>query len=253
MITLLLTLWLSTPAHAYLVISDVDDTVKITNSGHTLQSAWSGLFKEDVFPGMPEIYRAWANDGATLHFVTASPTLIRPKMRELLQHHRIPFASLTLRGNLLESKLKYKVCEISRIMERSPHDEVVLVGDDVGQDPEVFAALVAKYPGRVRASYIRPVKNRAALAGQIPYVTAFDIASDERFQGRLGADAIAHTTVAVLTGNAWKLIPKFAWCPRELDGSEFPTERSPYAIAERIEEHVERICRERRSGIENLP
>lgn len=245
MFSLLLSILLSTSAHAYLVISDVDDTIKITNSGNTAQAAWSGLFKNDVFPGMPEIYRAWAEDGAELHFVTASPNVLNGKIKQLLQHHKVPAKSLTTRKNLLESKLQYKTRVISQLMDQYPHEAVVLVGDDVGQDPEVFELISQKYRDRVLTSYIRPVKARRSPAGLVPYVTAFDIASHERREGRLGAEIIVRATIAVLTGEASKLLPKFTWCPKEIDNTGLPTDTSPYAAAERIEERVEKICQGR--------
>ncbi len=252
MFALLLTFFLSTPAEAYMVISDVDDTVKITNSGSTTQAAWSGLFKKDVFPGMPEMYRAWSAEEAQLHFVTASPTLIRGKINELLAHYNIQAASLTLRGNLFESKLKYKVREISKIMDRFPSEDVILVGDDVGQDPEVFAALKEKYGARILVSYIRPVRAREALPGLIPYVTAFDIASVERSMGRLNFIEMGRITLAVVKGDKTKLFPKFAWCPQEIDDTGLPTDSSSELGAEKIEIFIETLCRERQSDSENL-
>lgn len=253
MLSLLFALIFTTQAHAYMVISDVDDTVKITNSGSTTQAAWSGLFKKDVFPGMPEAYRAWSAEGAQLHFVTASPTLIRSKIKELLTHYQIPVASLTLRGNLFESKLHYKVREISKIMDRFSSEDVILVGDDVGQDPEVFAALKEKYGARVLVSYIRPVRAREALPGIIPYVTAFDIASEERAQGRLNFIEMSRITLAVVKGDKTKLFPRFAWCPLEIDDTGLPTDSSSELGAEKVEIFIETLCRERQSDSEILP
>jgi hypothetical protein len=253
MISLFFTLLLTTQAHAFMVISDVDDTVKITNSGSATQAAWSGLFKNDVFPGMPEMYRAWSAEGAQLHFVTASPKLIRSKMQQLLSHHNIPVASLVLRGNLFESKLHFKVREISRIMDEFPAEDAVLVGDDVGKDPEVFLALRNKYGARILVSYVRPVQARDALEGNIPYVTAFDIASTERDLGRLDFLAMGRITLAVVSGEKTKLIPSFAWCPTEIDGTGLPTDASRQLGAENVEAFIETLCRERQSDSEKLP
>lgn len=253
MFSLLLTLFLTTQAQAYMVISDVDDTLKITNSGSTTQAAWSGLFKKDVFPGMPEMFRAWSAEGAALHFVTASPSIVRGKITELLAHHKIPAASLRLRGNLLESKLKYKLREISKIMDQFPSEDVILVGDDVGKDPEVFEALRAKYGQRILVSYVRPVRARAALAGNIPYVTAFDIASEERARGRLDVLLMRRVTLTTVTADKAKLFPAFAWCPVEIDGTGLPTDSSSELGAEKVEEFIETLCRERQSESEKLP
>ena len=253
MLSILFAFIFTTQAKAYMVISDVDDTVKITNSGSTTQAAWSGLFKKDVFPGMPEMYRAWSSEGAQLHFVTASPALVRGKIIELLNHHQIAAASLTLRGNLFESKFKYKVREISKIMDRFLAEDVILVGDDVGQDPEVFVALKAKYGNRILVSYVRPVQARDALAGNIPYVTAFDIASEERALGRLDFLTMGRITLAVVKGDKTKLFPKFAWCPLEIDDTGLPTDSSSELGAEQVELFIETLCRERRSDSEILP
>lgn len=252
MLSIIFAFLFTTSAHAYMVISDVDDTVKITNSGSTTQAAWSGFFKKDVFPGMPEMYKAWSAEGAQLHFVTASPKLIRSKMLQLLSHHDIPVASLVLRGNLLESKLSFKVRAISKIMDEFPLEDVILVGDDVGKDPEVSVALRAKYGSRILVSYIRPVQARTALEGNIPYVTAFDIASEERALGRLDFLTMGRITLAVVTADKTKLFPRFAWCPQEIDDTGLPTDSSSELGAEKVETFIETLCRERQSDSENL-
>ena len=251
MMSLLLTLFLTTSAHAYMVISDVDDTIKITNSGDALQGAWRGLFTKDVFPAMPELYKAWAKDGATLHFVTASPSLLEKKIKELLAHYEVPYATLVLRRNIFESKLKYKVRSISQIMDRYPEEEVVLVGDDVGQDPEVFQELQKLYPGRVLSIYIRPVEARDIPLDQIPYVTTFDIVNEEHQERRLSYSMMLNTARLVVAGDASKLFPKFAWCPTDLSGTRLPTERSPFVTAYAVKARIEMICRARLSEMQN--
>lgn len=251
MLSLLFTLFLTTSANAYMVISDVDDTIKITNSGDTLQGAWRGLFTKDVFPAMPELYNAWAKDGATLHFVTASPSLLEKKIKELLAFYEVPYETLILRRNLFESKLKYKVRSISQIMDRYPDEQVVLVGDDVGQDPEVFQELEKLYPGRVLSSYIRPVEAREIPLNQIPYVTAFDIVNEEHQEGRLSYSTLLNTARLVVVGDAAKLFPKFAWCPTDLTGTRLPTETSPFVSAYAVKARIEMICRARLSDMQN--
>lgn len=238
-------------AHASLIISDVDDTIKITNSGSIIDATWSGLFLNRVFLGMPETYRAWGKKNK-IHFVTAAPSVLTKKIKSLLTHHKVPYESLTTRRNLLESHFPYKMKAISRIMDASPDELVVLIGDDVSQDPTVFAALDKKYPGRVSASYIRLVKNLSLPEGLIPYVSAHDIASTEVSEGRLNLIDYGIITTAVMTGPKDRLIPDFAWCPTEMDGTNLPTESSTYIGAQQVEDRIEGLCRESRSGSENL-
>ncbi len=229
-------------SHAYLVISDVDDTIKITNSGNLWQAAWRGAFTKDVFPGMIDVYKSWGSEDAKIYFVTASPSVLRVKINELLHTYEVPHVKLITRSNVLESKLKYKVREYRKILDAHPDEEAVLVGDDVGQDPEVFQEITRLYPNRVLASYIRPVKNRAALSEQIPYITSFDIATSERGRGRMRFDIIAKTAVATLTGQEDKLLPEFTWCPKDVRATNLPVVRSPHAVAWNIMERINRIC-----------
>lgn len=242
-----LALLIATQANALMIISDVDDTIKITNSGSVIDATWSGVFKNEVFPGMPELYRAWNSPATQIHFVTGSPTLIKEKIKDLLSFHKITYASLTTRNNLLESTYKYKMREISKIMDRDLLEQVVFIGDDVSHDHTVFADLSAKYPGRVLASYVRPVKNRPGLDEQVPYVTAFDVATSELAAGRVGLLDYGRITAAVMTGPKERLFPKFTWCPTELEGTNLPTESSTYLGAQQVEDHIESICRGRQS------
>ena len=231
-------------AHGALIISDVDDTIKITNSGSLVDAAWSGVFTKDVFPGMPEMYRAWGEQNK-IYFVTGAPTLISGRISELLREHNVTYESLTTRSNILERTHSYKMRAISRIMDRAPNEQVILIGDDVSADHLVFQDLAEKYPGRILAAYVRPVKNRAALENQIPYVTAYDIATTELREQRLGIVQYGRITAAVMTGDAAKLFPKFTWCPKELDGSALPTENSTHLGAQQVEDRIESICRGR--------
>lgn len=235
-------LFISLHSHAYLVISDVDDTIKITNSGNLWQAAWRGAFTKDVFPGMIDVYKSWGSDDAKIYFVTASPSILRGKINELLHTYNVPHERLITRSNIFESKLKYKVREFSKIMDLHPIEEAILVGDDVGQDPEVFEEMKRLYPGRIIASYTRPVKNRALVGDQVPYVTSFDLATRERSLGRMRFDIIAKTSVATLTGVEDKLLPEFTWCPKDVRATNLPVVTSPHVIAWNIIERIERIC-----------
>lgn len=239
-------------AHATLIISDVDDTIKITNSGSIVDATWSGLFKDKVFPGMPELYRAWGNTENKIHFVTGAPSVIRGKIRSLLAHHKVPYESLTTRGNILEGNYSYKMKAISRIMKASPEEQVVLIGDDVSQDHNVFAAIAKKFPNRVAASYIRLVKNRTLPEGLIPYVSAYDVVTTEVESARLNLIDYGVVTTAVMTGPKERLMPSFAWCPTEMEGTLLPTESSRYVGAQQVEDRIEEICRDSRSDSENL-
>lgn len=232
----------TTRTHALMVISDVDDTVKITNSGSTWQSTWNGLFKNAVYGGMPEVYRAWGKEKAIIYFVTGSPFVVGKTMRSMFAHHKIPYVSVTLRTNMLEDTYKYKMRVITKLMNRHPEEDVILVGDDTTKDQMVYRDIAAKFPGRVLETYIHRVKNRVPVEGQVNWLTAFDIADYEQRQGRLKSLSFVKVTAAVLNATSSKLFPHFAYCPAEIDGLDIPTVSSSETEAQHVEEKIEKIC-----------
>src|SRR5689334_16285976 len=70
---------------SYFLISDIDDTAKITNVLDRKESAWNALFSEATFSGMETLYRWMARESgvpsgsriAPLVFLSGSPTVLR--------------------------------------------------------------------------------------------------------------------------------------------------------------------------------
>lgn len=245
LISLTFSFLLMESAHALMIISDVDDTVKITNSGSTLGSTWSGLFKKSAFVGMPAVYRAWDAEKAKIYFVTGSPTIVGKNMHAMMNANNIPYISITFRSNQSEETYKYKMRAVSRLMDRHPEEQVVLLGDNVNSDFDVYRDIAAKYPGRVLATYIHHVKNRASLEGQIPWVTAYDIAVTEGEQGRVKALLATAVKDAVIKGDKSKLFPSYAWCPKDLSNTGLPTENTTDAHGAQVKKYVETLCQNR--------
>ena len=62
------------PPRGVSVVSDVDDTIKISQvADHRELLNNTFLRPMEAVPGMPALYRRWAKDGAAFHYVTASP------------------------------------------------------------------------------------------------------------------------------------------------------------------------------------
>lgn len=212
---LILSLLLSLPSFAGVtIISDLDDTIKITNAGDLANASWNGVFSEKVFTGMPEFLKEARNYSDSLHVVSAGPKLIKPRVLSLLKKHKIRHDGVYLReipGK--EGKLEFKVRTILEIMEKNPGD-VVLLGDDVDLDPEIYTEVSKRQPGRVLGAYIHVVKNRKIPDGFTRYWTSMDLALKEHIAGRL--DNVAVTNVISSLQKESKLtmiIPKFAHCP----------------------------------------
>lgn len=213
--TLLFALLFSFNSHAAItVISDLDDTIKITDAGDHANAVLNGLFSEKVFTGMPEFLRGTRSFADSLHVVSAGPKLIKKRVLSLLKKHKIQHEGVYLRAIPgKEGKLEFKVRTILEIMEKNP-GEVLLLGDDVDLDPEVYTEIVKLHPERVLGVYIHMVKDRPIPETFTRYWTSLDLALKEHMAGRLGSDSVIEIISSMNNeGKLSRIIPKFAHCP----------------------------------------
>ncbi|MGK5090247.1 phosphatase domain-containing protein [Bdellovibrionota bacterium FG-2] len=92
-------------AGSFLVVSDIDDTVKRTDVLHK-GSALAHMFVEPVFAGMPELYQGLVENskaaggspvlGRSLVFLSGSPTFLRHSLKDGLEERGFPAATYVL-------------------------------------------------------------------------------------------------------------------------------------------------------------
>jgi phosphatidate phosphatase APP1 len=197
------------------IVSDLDDTIKITNSGREIDGTINAVFTKDVFTGMPEFFEAAKLYTNELHILSASPTVLRPLIQKTLKQHQLQYRSLILRNPLRRQEMYvYKLTELRRLLENSP-DDFILIGDDVGKDPEVYDEIKRSYPDRILAIYIHVIKNREVPRSAIKYWTAFDLSLKEFMAGRMLKSWVDQSVQVLMDETKKKLIfPKFADCPK---------------------------------------
>jgi phosphatidate phosphatase APP1 len=151
-----------------LVISDVDDTIKITSIGN-FEEVKLNTFCRPFLPveGMAGVYQAWAEAGAGFCYVTGSPWQLYRPLEAFRERHGFPagpwhmkhlrFAEPATIWAFVGTQNEFKRQRIEPLMERWSQRPVVLVGDSSEQDPEIFAALARKHPKRVMRIFIRDV------------------------------------------------------------------------------------------------
>ena len=67
-------------------------------------------------------------------------------------------------------KVSYKTARIESVLRSLPQVRFSLFGDDAESDPEIYAAIRAKYPDQIGAIYIRrlhPDRTRARFADHL--------------------------------------------------------------------------------------
>ena len=149
------------------VISDIDDTVKISGvlDKKTLLD-YTFLREFEAAPGMAERYHGWVADDVSFHFVSSSPWQLYAPLDEFLVDSGFPWATYNLKSvrfrdetflDLFRKGTDTKPAIIKSILDRYPLREFILVGDSGEQDPEVYASLLRANPDQVRRVFIRNV------------------------------------------------------------------------------------------------
>lgn len=193
------------------VLSDLDDTIKITQAnGQT-----SDIFTGKLYTGIEETLQEMSQQFSDLYILSASPTVLKPKIVSVLKKRNIIFKELILRSNIFEDKFSYKLRKMIKMMESS-QDDFILIGDDLGKDPEVYAEVTRLYPQRVLASYIHVVNGRTLPKGMIPYWTSFDLILKEYSSFRLAASSVERVIKALKEErNLLMIFPLKANCPTQ--------------------------------------
>lgn len=198
-----------------IIVSDLDDTIKITNSGKEIDGTINAVFTKNVFILIPEFLKAAGEYSNELHVVSASPSILRNKIEETFKKYDIQVDSLSLKNPLIRStKIEYKAAVIKKLID-STTDDFIFLGDDIGQDPEVYDEMMRHYPDRVLASYIHVVQDRKIPNSQIPYWTTYDLFLREYLAGRMQKSHVKMAAEKLLTDVDMKfVIPGFADCPK---------------------------------------
>ena len=154
------------------VISDIDDTVKVTDvkvKSELLKNTFLRPYR--AIPGMADLYRELAARGASFHYVSSSPAQLAPLLQAFFTAEGFPAEySLHLRPvdidpldfydypkllELFAGSESVKVSRLEGILKLFPRRQFVLVGDSTEEDPETYARLLTKFGDRIKAVWIR--------------------------------------------------------------------------------------------------
>jgi hypothetical protein len=215
----------------HVLVSDIDDTVKITDVNDASDSISNSFFGRDGFPGMAPLFDALrASDGDSapsvnppdLSFVTGSPSFLRSAIEEFLHLNGFfDWALITRNFFGRPEMVEYKTGAIRGLLGKlsEAEQEAYLFGDDTQADPQVYQIIQDGCPDLIAGVYIRQIRNdRDDLPGQKGFFTAVDIGIDLLLQARLRTEDIK----AILadfrdpecgTFEGDRAFPPFAQCP----------------------------------------
>ncbi|KAJ5122610.1 hypothetical protein N7476_006075 [Penicillium atrosanguineum] len=153
----------------WLVVSDIDDTIK-----RTMTMEPTGIlrttFAEEPVPikDMPEFYRHIHFElDPTWFYLSASPYNLYPFLHQFLHEYYCPgtivlrdYSWMDISGlikSFTEKTQEYKVDRMEKIQSWFPRRRVLCIGDSTQKDPEAYAEMYHRYPGWIHAIIIRKV------------------------------------------------------------------------------------------------
>ena len=159
----------------YAFISDIDDTVMVSNSATTFRRLKELFFRNprtrSIFPDVARHYRLLAmnNKGEEVSnaffYISSSEWNLYDYLNEFFNFHGLPTGVFLLNQvkrwfQLLKTgKTKHegKFLRVVKILEAFPQQQFILFGDNTQRDPWIYAAIAKKLPGKIFAIYIRNI------------------------------------------------------------------------------------------------
>lgn len=157
------------PGGGLSVISDIDDTIKVSGVGNRKELLANTFLREfKSVSGMAELYQQWASAGTSFHYVSSSPWQLYRALQGLHTELSFPAGTMHLRNFRIRDQLfkKFrirrhgKVSAIESLLKGLPQQKFVLIGDSGEKDPEIYRRICRRFPGRVSGLFIRDLPDR---------------------------------------------------------------------------------------------
>lgn len=160
------------------VISDIDDTIIVSHSTRLLRKLQLLLTRNSrtrkPFPGVEEFYHALhkgekGESKNPFFYISSSEWNLYDLIEDFCTFNNFPKGVFLLREfnsglvNLWKQggrNHEHKFEKINNIFKSYPTMSFVLVGDNGQHDPEIYSRIAHRFPGRVKAIYIRTIRKQ---------------------------------------------------------------------------------------------
>ncbi|KAG6847791.1 hypothetical protein H0H93_005983 [Arthromyces matolae] len=140
------------------VISDIDDTVKLSNILSGARTVFQNVFvkdlKENIIPGMGEWYTSMWSQGARFHYVVGFLAYVN----DLRSIRLRSYAGRSIFNGMLSAPATRKRAGVVDILESFPESRFILIGDTGEQDLELYTELARDRPNQILAVLVRDVE-----------------------------------------------------------------------------------------------
>jgi hypothetical protein len=159
------------PAKGISVVSDIDDTIKVSNVLDQKKLLLSTFTKPFVpVRGAAERYREIAKQSdSAFHYVSGSPHHLYPVLLSFLREAGFPDGTMHLRDLNWRTELfrrgssseAHKLNSIRKLIRDFPQRQFIFYGDSGERDPEIYGQLAREFPKQVLEIHIRDVTKQA--------------------------------------------------------------------------------------------
>lgn len=159
------------PPDGVLIVSDIDDTVKVTEVRDRKKMLQNTFLKSyEPVEGMSGLYRSWETEGADFFYLSASPWQLYEPLTRFLADADFPEGLMQMKTFDLPSGIKtifdspgtVKIPALKKLMKSFPDRKFILVGDSGEMDPEIYGKIAAEYADRIAWILIRNVTDESA-------------------------------------------------------------------------------------------
>lgn len=177
------------------VVSDIDDTIKVTLTNSALGILKTTFAEEPkVVEGMPELYKHLSTtlQQPPFWYLSASPYNLYPFLRQFRDDH-YPAGTLLLKDaswmniagfvmSLSQNTQEYKVSNLDNLHRDWPQRKMICIGDSTQSDPEAYGEAYRKYPDWIKAIWIRKVGDVTEITDVLPGQSSEKRNKPERFE-----------------------------------------------------------------------
>lgn len=181
-----------------ILVSDLDDTIKVSYVLDPESAAANGAMIHNVFMGMPELYHAIAKtpELKTIKYLSNAPKKIIGDLHQrFLDFNDFPEGELVTRSwTQIFSGNAHKLRSLRAFIKKYQPKSMILIGDNGEADAQIYAEIREEFPAITGPTYIRQAYSsfgfdnnyaKPMFAGQIPFASSIDIALDLYDKGLL--------------------------------------------------------------------
>ncbi len=172
----------------YVIISDIDDTVLISNAAKFFQmigtTLFGNAFTRQIFPGAPALYQSLrkgvtpgVNEKNPFAYVTSSPFNLHSLLSLIFKENKVPGGAFFMTDWGIDhekwfkkSHSDHKLGSIREALGWYPNRPVLLIGDSGQHDTQIYAQIAEEFGSRIGQILVRNVSDKNRIESLTPVV-----------------------------------------------------------------------------------